>query len=64
MGADICTCPANVIEALFHHPLTDIGLARFLADWENAKAVTAKAGKAPRGRTPAGRAARGRGRRR
>jgi transaldolase len=60
MGADICTCPASVIEALFRHPLTDIGLARFLADWENAKAETAKARKAPRGRTPAGRAARGR----
>ena len=26
MGADICTCPAAVIEALFKHPLTDIGL--------------------------------------
>ena len=34
MGADICTCPAAVIEALFKHPLTDIGLERFLKDWE------------------------------
>jgi transaldolase len=40
MGADICTCPAAVIEALFKHPLTDIGLERFLKDWE--KAQTAK----------------------
>ena len=40
MGADICTCPATVIEALFKHPLTDIGLERFLKDWE--KAQTAK----------------------
>ncbi len=30
MGADICTCPAAVIEALFKHPLTDIGLEKFL----------------------------------
>jgi transaldolase len=40
LGADICTCPAKVIEALFNHPLTDIGLANFLKDWE--KAQTAK----------------------
>jgi len=26
-----------VIEALFKHPLTDIGLAKFLADWEKAQ---------------------------
>ena len=41
MGADICTCPAAVIEALFRHPLTDIGLERFLKDWEKAQAVKA-----------------------
>jgi transaldolase len=41
MGADICTCPATVIEALFKHPLTDIGLERFLKDWEKAQAVKA-----------------------
>ncbi len=40
MGADICTCPATVIESLFKHPLTDIGLEKFLKDWE--KAQTAK----------------------
>ena len=39
MGADICTCPASVIEAMFKHPLTDIGLERFLKDWEKAQAV-------------------------
>jgi transaldolase len=37
MGADVCTCPAKVIEQLFHHPLTDIGLERFLKDWEKAQ---------------------------
>jgi transaldolase len=39
MGADICTCPAAVIESMFRHPLTDIGLERFLKDWEKAQAA-------------------------
>ena len=37
MGADICTCPAKVIDAMFKHPLTDIGLKKFLSDWEKAQ---------------------------
>jgi transaldolase len=41
MGADICTCPAAVIEALFKHPLTDIGLEKFLKDWEKSQGVKA-----------------------
>lgn len=36
MGADICTCPPAVIDQLFNHPLTNIGLERFLKDWEKA----------------------------
>jgi transaldolase len=43
MGADVVTCPPAVIEQSFKHPLTDIGLARFLADWEKAQATAAKA---------------------
>ena len=39
MGADVCTCPAAVIEAMFRHPLTDIGLEKFLKDWEKAQGV-------------------------
>lgn len=39
MGADICTCPAAVIEGMFKHPLTDIGLERFLKDHEKAQAA-------------------------
>lgn len=39
MGADICTCPAKVIDALFNHPLTDIGLANFLKDWDKSQAA-------------------------
>jgi transaldolase len=41
MGADVCTCPAPVIEAMFRHPLTDLGLERFLKDWEKAQASRA-----------------------
>jgi len=65
LGADICTCPAKVLDALFNHPLTDIGLARFLADWENAQAELAKTRKAPRAGKPAarGKTKGGRGRR-
>ena len=37
MGADICTCPASVVEAMFRHPLTDLGIERFLKDWAAAK---------------------------
>jgi transaldolase len=32
VGADVVTCPLNVITALLNHPLTDSGLAKFLAD--------------------------------
>jgi transaldolase len=37
MGADVVTCPPSVIEQCFKHPLTDIGLERFLKDWEKAQ---------------------------
>jgi len=37
MGADVVTMPAKVIQQLAAHPLTDIGLERFLADWEKVK---------------------------
>jgi len=33
MGAHVATMPAAVIRQLFHHPLTDKGLAQFVADW-------------------------------
>jgi transaldolase len=32
VGADVCTCPLESILGLLKHPLTDIGLAKFLAD--------------------------------
>jgi transaldolase len=34
LGADVATMPFKVLEQLFKHPLTDIGLERFLADWK------------------------------
>jgi transaldolase len=41
LGADICTCPPAVIDQMFKHPLTDIGIEKFLKDWEKAQAVKA-----------------------
>lgn len=38
LGADIATMPAAVLDLLIRHPLTDLGLERFLKDWEAAKA--------------------------
>jgi len=38
-GADVATVPFKVLEQLFHHPLTDLGLQRFLADFRAAKDV-------------------------
>jgi len=37
MGADIVTVPPAVIDQLFKRPLTDVGLERFLKDWEKAQ---------------------------
>ncbi len=37
IGADIATIPLKVIEQLAKHPLTDIGIKQFLADWEKRK---------------------------
>ena len=34
LGCDIATVPYNVIEQMTKHPLTDIGIERFLKDWE------------------------------
>jgi transaldolase len=37
-GADVGTMPYKVMMQLYEHPLTDIGLKKFLEDWEKAKA--------------------------
>jgi len=36
VGADVVTCPLNAITALLNHPLTDIGLEKFLADYRKS----------------------------
>ncbi|MGI6404953.1 MAG: fructose-6-phosphate aldolase [Syntrophaceticus sp.] len=36
IGADIATVPFKVLKMMFQHPLTDRGIERFLADWEQA----------------------------
>ena len=36
MGADVCTIPLSVIKQLIRHPLTDIGLEKFLEDYKKA----------------------------
>lgn len=33
LGADVVTLPFGTLEKLYHHPLTDAGLDRFLSDW-------------------------------
>ena len=37
IGADIATIPLRVIEQLIKHPLTDVGIKKFLQDWEKVK---------------------------
>ena len=37
IGADIATIPFNVLSQLIKHPLTDIGLEKFLKDWQSIK---------------------------
>jgi transaldolase len=43
VGADVATCPLSAIVALFDHPLTTLGLEKFLADHKKAQQATAKA---------------------
>ena len=37
IGADICTIPYSVMLQLAKHPLTDVGIEKFLADWDKTK---------------------------
>lgn len=36
LGAGVATMPFSVLQQLLKHPLTDVGLAKFLSDWEKA----------------------------
>ncbi|MCX7794434.1 MAG: hypothetical protein N2257_08565 [Thermodesulfovibrionales bacterium] len=40
IGAHIATIPYSVIAQLLKHPLTDIGIERFMKDWESLKSTT------------------------
>jgi transaldolase len=37
LGADVATIPLNVLEQMLKHPLTDIGLEKFMADWRKSQ---------------------------
>ena len=37
IGADVSTCPLKTLQQLVKHPLTDLGLKQFMADWEKRK---------------------------
>jgi transaldolase len=37
IGVDIATVPFDVLKKMFMHPLTDVGIKRFLQDWESYK---------------------------
>jgi transaldolase len=45
MGAHVATIPYSVITQLIRHPLTDVGLEKFLKDWEKVPGKAAKKGK-------------------
>lgn len=47
IGADIATVPFEVIEKMMNHPLTDVGLEKFLADWNKVKDKVKGKGKQP-----------------
>jgi transaldolase len=49
-GSDVATMPLEVIKALVKHPLTDVGLKKFLDDWDTLQAeIAGDAKKAPAG---------------
>jgi transaldolase len=41
MGADVATIPPSVVKQLVAHPLTDLGLAKFMADWHQLQGTRA-----------------------
>jgi transaldolase len=43
LGADVATVPTSVLKKAITHPLTELGVAKFVADWEATAAALAKA---------------------
>jgi len=37
LGADVVTMPYKILKQMYHHPLTDMGIEKFLKDWEKTK---------------------------
>ncbi len=37
LGADVVTMPYKILKQMYHHPLTDVGIEKFLKDWEKTK---------------------------
>jgi transaldolase len=37
-GSDIATLPFKIIQQMIHHPLTDVGIKKFMDDWDQSKA--------------------------
>ncbi|MBI6546459.1 MAG: fructose-6-phosphate aldolase [Cyanobacteria bacterium NC_groundwater_1444_Ag_S-0.65um_54_12] len=37
LGADVCTMPLKILKQLYHHPLTDVGIEKFMKDWEGQR---------------------------
>ncbi|MCH7545586.1 MAG: fructose-6-phosphate aldolase [Planctomycetes bacterium] len=42
IGADVATVPFKIIQQMMKHPLTDVGLKNFLADWDKGMAMLKK----------------------
>lgn len=53
LGADVVTVPFKVLERIARHPLTDLGLAAFLQDWEKAPGAKAAPARKPAAKKPA-----------
>jgi len=47
IGSDVATVPFSVIQQLMKHPLTDVGLEKFIADWKKGQAAVKPASPAP-----------------
>jgi transaldolase len=39
LGAHVGTMPFKILQQMFHHPLTDLGIEKFLSDWKKSQAV-------------------------
>jgi transaldolase len=52
IGSDVATVPFNVIQQMMKHPLTDVGLQKFISDWEKAKSDASPGASSSKSKTP------------